>query len=116
MNSLPDLCCPRIEFPDADEYSEEVAMQQAWLAVPDELFLPACVRVAWNDASLFVHAVLQDADVFNPVDEFNTPSFNAGDVFEIFLRPEQQDAYFEFHVNPNNSLLQLRIPSADSFT
>ena len=33
----------------------------------------------------------------------------------IFLRPVTQDAYYEFHVGPQNQTFQLRVPSAAAF-
>lgn len=58
--------------------------------------------------SLALFATLRDRDVFNPVEHFNVPAFPHGDVFEIFLQPEGQAAYYEFHVTPGAALLQLR--------
>ena len=87
-------------------------MQQAWLAQPEPDLLPARVRAGWSADALIVEAELSDADIFNPVTEFNQTAFNNGDVFEIFLRPEGQEPYFEFHVTPTNQLLQLRFANA----
>lgn len=88
------------------------SMQQAWLAQPEPDLLPARVRVGWTRTALVVEAELPDRDIFNPVTEFNQAAFNAGDVFEIFLRPEGQTPYFEFHITPDNQLLQLRFADA----
>ena len=87
-------------------------MQQAWRTAPEPDLLPARVRVGWSRDALVVEAELPDRDIFNPVTEFNQAAFNAGDVFEIFLRPEAQEPYFEFHITPGNQLLQLRFASA----
>jgi hypothetical protein len=89
-------------------------MQQAWRQEPEPGFCPAVVRCGWNENNLLVHAVLEDVDIFNPVDTFNAPAYRFGDVFEIFLRPSGQEAYYEFHVNPRNQRYQVRIPSADA--
>lgn len=37
-----------------------------------------------------------------------------GDTFEIFLRPKGGEAYFEFHIAPNNLRLQMRFPNAEA--
>jgi len=37
-----------------------------------------------------------------------------GDTFEIFLRPEGQVGYVEFHVAPNNQRLQLRFAGPEA--
>jgi len=87
-------------------------MRQAWRPEPEADLLPARVRVGWNQDAMLVEAELPDRDIFNPVTEFNQAAFNAGDVFEIFLRPEAQEPYFEFHVTPSNQLLQLRFANA----
>jgi hypothetical protein len=68
------------------------------------------VRFAWNGASLLLHATLPDRDIFNPVTRFNEPAYLAGDVFEIFLRPHNQPAYFELHISPTNQRYQARFP------
>ena len=86
----------------------EWTMQQAWRAEPEPDLLPARVRVGWSREAMIVEAELSDRDMFNPVTEFNQAAYNQGDVFEIFLRPEWQAAYFEFHITPGNQVLQLR--------
>ena len=87
-------------------------MQQAWLAQPEPDLLPARVRLGWSQTALVVDAELSDRDIFNPVKEFNQIAYTEGDVFEIFLRPEGQEPYYEFHITPDNQLLQLRFPNA----
>lgn len=62
-----------------------------------------------------VFAELDDDDIYNPVTELNAHAYLHGDVFEIFLRPVGQDAYYEFHVGPQNQKFQMRIPSASDF-
>ena len=87
-------------------------MRQAWRAEPEPDLLPARVRVGWSESAMLVEAELSDRDIFNPITEFNQTAFNNGDVFEIFLRPEWQTPYFEFHITPSNQLLQLRFADA----
>lgn len=93
----------------------ELQLSQAWLEEPESDYLPATVRVGWISDALLVYAVLQDKDIFNPLAEDHCPSFDRGDVFEMFFRPAGQKSYREFHVNPNHARLQLRIPSASAF-
>lgn len=95
-------------FADADV----ICTRQAWRDSPQPEFRPAQIRTAWDGTHLFVYAVLDDEDIFNPERRFNEPSFRCGDVFEMFFRPANQEAYFEFHVSPFNQQFQLRIPSA----
>lgn len=94
----------------------EVWMGQAWRKEPTPGFQAASVRVGRSGGHLLVYAELQDVDIFNPVKEFNAPFFLQGDVFEIFLRPLQQERYYEFHVNPNNTQFQLSIPGQAAFS
>lgn len=121
---VPEIYAPKLDVTEsfswgdietAFEAARPVALQQAWQDRPDAGFRPASVRAGWNDDVLLVYAVLEDDHVFNPVTRFNQPAFTEGDVFEIFLRPHGQDAYFEFHINPNNQKFQLRIPSIEAF-
>ena len=120
----PELRCAKVsagvesswsELDTVFEGCETVELGQAWLDKPQPEFRPATVRAGWNEDALIVYAILEDDHIFNPVTEHNEPAFTKGDVFEIFLRPDGQDAYFEFHVNPQNQLFQLRIPSAVEF-
>jgi hypothetical protein len=83
---------------------------QPWLKKTEPLFAAAQVRVALSGMSLSVFATFRDHDVFNPVGHFNVPAFPHGDVFEVFLRPQGQAAYYEFHITPGGALLQLRWP------
>ena len=61
---------------------------------------------------MLVEAELTDYDMFNPAKNFNDVAYHIGDVFEIFVRPEGQDAYYEIHVTPDNQVLQLRLADA----
>ncbi len=120
----PDLKCKRLDADiDLDKFevsvfdkADRVSMGQFWRDVPDHDFRPATVCAAWTDAFLLVYAELEDNDIFNPVTVFNAPAFQHGDVFEIFIRPLSQEAYYEFHVSPRNQQLQLRMPSWNAFS
>ena len=83
---------------------------QTWREHSEPLFASGQVRVGLAGMSLALFATLRDRDVFNPVEHFNVPAHAHGDVFEIFLQPEGQGAYHEFHVTPGAALLQLRWP------
>ncbi len=122
--SGPTIRCAEIEAFQSDSWdvidaafatADTVKTRQFWRESPEKEFLPAVIRTARCAGNLLVYAVLDDADIFNPVTTFNKPSFQHGDVFETFLRPLGQEAYYEFHVTPQNQHFQLRIPSADAF-
>lgn len=122
--AIPRLTCKQIDVRFDMDWDvldgvfaevDPVNLGQAWNDRPQENLRPAAVRTARTEESLLVYAILEDEHIFNPVTEHNQPAFTKGDVFEIFLRPDGQDAYFEFHVNPRNQKFQLRIPSAEEF-
>jgi hypothetical protein len=54
-------------------------------------------------------------DIFNSASAMNERTWMTGDVFEIFLKPPGQEAYYEFHVTPGNQILQLRVPNMADF-
>ncbi len=122
--ALPEMRCPplppfAIDNWDAIQRVFEPLpawkLRQHWLPTPSPLLRGGTFRAGtWSDA-LVLHAELIDADIFNPVTEFNEFAFTKGDAFEMFLRPEGQDTYFEFHVTPFNQKLQLRFASAHAF-
>jgi hypothetical protein len=99
---------------EALRQAQPCPLRQAWLTAPQKELLPATVRTGWTDTDLIVFAELEDRDIFNPVTELNALSFRYGDVFEMFLRPEEQAAYCEFHVTPQNQKLQVRFPSSEA--
>jgi hypothetical protein len=101
-------CCLTdwMDRPPGDE--PVLIMRQAWKTHSD--LIGGNVRLAWNGESLLIHATLPDRDIFNPVTEFNEPAYLKGDVFEIFLRPVSQAAYYELHISPSNQHYQARFP------
>jgi hypothetical protein len=96
----------------AFEGAASQALGQAWLTEPEAGFMPAVVKVGWREQSLLVLAELTDSDIFTHAARSNEKLWELGDVFEIFLRPAEQQSYFEFHVAPSNLTLQLRFPNA----
>jgi hypothetical protein len=116
MNSTP-LYCPQIEVFSLTDWNGRspgdepvLVMRQAWNADSD--LEGGTVRFGWNGRGLLLHATLPDRDIFNPVTEFNEPAYLMGDVFEIFLRPVSQAAYYELHISPSNQLYQVRFPES----
>jgi hypothetical protein len=87
-------------------------MKQTWLQVPQQEFAPGLVFTGWKEADFFVFAELIDVDIFTFAKEHQQRLWMLGDTFEIFLRHPDQEAYFEFHIAPNNLRLQLRFPDA----
>jgi hypothetical protein len=87
-----------------------IPFQQAWLDETEAGFSPAVVRLGWHESSLLVFAELTDADIFNAATEINQPTWELGDVFEMFLQSVGKESYVELHVTPHNQRLQLRYP------
>jgi len=90
------------------------ALGQAWRAEAEPGFAPGQVRVGWRQDALLVFAELADQDIFTTATMLNQRMWELGDTFEIFLRPDGQSEYVEFHVTPNNQRLQLRFPSSEA--
>lgn len=117
--------CPRVipfllddwaSAAEAFKKSTPVYLGQHWLPQPEAGFLPTRVRTAWTDNALLVLAELDDTGIFNPSREFNAPAFKMGDVFEIFLRPIDQQAYYEFHIGPDNQKISTPSPIGKGFS
>ena len=90
--------------------ADSCEFQQAWRESPEPGFQPARVRVGHRDNALWVYAELSDLDIFNAAAHLNDATYAKGDIFEIFVRPLEQEDYFEFHVTPENQNLQLHWP------
>jgi len=102
--SLNTLAAVRRAFRD----STRIPLRQSWRPRPQAAFAPAVVSLGWRGNSLLVFAELTDRDIFTHAKKPNQRMWELGDVFEIFLCPVRQAAYYEFHVTPNNQWLQLR--------
>jgi hypothetical protein len=122
--SAPQLVCrplPEFDTNDWDSIAQAFAsaewvdFQQGWLPEPEAAFQQTIVRTGWRSDGLWVYAELNDVDIFNNSSVLNDETYN-GDFFEILVRPEVQDSYYEFHVTSNNNHLQLRYPDAKSFS
>ena len=86
-----------------------IEMGQAWLAAPEPDFLAAKVCVGRRGNSLIVSATMPDLDIFTKTTDANQRTWELGDVFEIFLKPEGEDFYRELHITPANTRTQLAI-------
>ena len=111
MQSIPEIdpgCEESVER--AFSRARSFPMRQPWLASADARLRPGSVRIGFNSGVIWVFAELFDDDIFNQIEGFNEVAFKGGDVFEMFFAPEGQQPYYEFHVTPGNSRLQLRFP------
>lgn len=83
-----------------------IALGQSWLPQPEPDFLGAEVRVGCIADQFLVFATIPDVDIFTRVTEPNQRTWELGDVFEIFLKPESESHYCELHVTPTNTRTQ----------
>jgi len=70
--------------------------------------MPGHVAISLSENEFVIRAELHDAHVMQEAFPFNFPAFMQCDAFEIFFGPADMKAYYELHVTPSNSLLQLR--------
>lgn len=67
--------------------------------------IPTEVRLLWDAKFLYVRFICEDNELYTPVNGRDAPLYN-GDVVEVFLDPKgDHRQYFEFEVNPDNSVL-----------
>lgn len=85
-----------------------ISLRQAWLAEPEPDLEATEVRVQWDADGLYVLARLEDRSIYSSSTDFNQPLWELGDAFEVFIRFDEADVYYEFHVSPNNHVMQLR--------
>ena len=86
---------------------------QPWLPQTDPAFAPGQVTLGLSENEFVIRAELTDAYPMQDVFPFNFPAFMQCDAFEIFLGPADEKAYYEFHVTPSNSILQLFFDGTD---
>jgi len=86
---------------------------QPWLPQTDPAFAPGQVTLGLSENELVIRAELTDAHPMQDVFPFNFPAFMQCDAFEIFLGPADGKDYYEFHVTPSNSILQLYFDGTD---
>ena len=113
-----ELICPTVSATSLSEWRDldrkeipKIQMGQTWREEAGQV--SGYVQIARNQSNLFVFAMLPDEDIFNPVTEFNQESWSQGDIFEMFLQPEGQRNYYEFHVSPRNQRYQLHLIKND---
>lgn len=69
------------------------------------------VRAGWMDRTICILAELEGENVSTRATHMNEMLWLMGECFEIFLKFEDDDRYLEFHIAPNNCVLQLLFPS-----
>ena len=74
------------------------------------------VRAGWTERSICVLAELQGNNISTRATRLNDFLWLLGECFEIFLKFEDDERYLEFHIAPNNCVLQLLFPSCLLYT
>lgn len=84
-------------------------LRQAWRADgPERGFRPGRVRVTWDEEGLEFAIVFTGVGARNRARRLNEPTWELGDVAEVFLARRGRPGYLEIHVTPENQRLQLR--------
>jgi len=69
---------------------------------------PTEMRMLWDDDNLYIHFVAYDADLMGTYTNRTDPLYSE-DAVEVFFQPDlTRGAYYEFEVNPINTLMALR--------
>ncbi len=87
-----------------------LAFAQHWQQTPEAGLKPGTVKVGRRESRLWALAEMEDDDIFNLAEEHNQPTWELGDVFEVFAQQQGGSAYVEAHVTPENRRLHLRFP------
>jgi len=123
VKPIPEITCPQLlELDKADlgairnafRAVKSLRFGQAWAATTPPQFFSGTASIAWNKTSFLVFAELEDKDIFTFARQDGERLWELGDTFEIFLRPINQQAYFEFHVASNNCRLQLHFADVNA--
>lgn len=88
-----------------------VPLQQAWR--PEGLesgFNPGWARIQHSPSALHFDVIFLGPKPSNRAVRLNDPTWEMGDVCEIFLQSGAQQRYVEIHITPENQRLQLEWP------
>ena len=67
-------------------------------------------KVKYDDKFLYLLAVLDDEDVVQTSREDQAPAYDTGDVIEVFLKPEDKSAFWEFYGTPWSKVTTIFYP------
>lgn len=83
-------------------------LRQAWRGRSEPGFQPGWARVTWSGRHLRYDILFAARAPRNRAHRLNEPTWELGDVCEIFVQLDDQSDYFELHVTPENQRLQSR--------
>lgn len=89
-----------------------LVFSQTWLpAGPEPGFQDSSACVTWEPSGLTFGIEMMGAGATNRARQLNEPTWELGDVAEVFIGVRERPDYFEFHVTPENQRLQLHFPA-----
>lgn len=112
---LPDQalrCSATDEILSIDGFDAE----SSWRVTPATRLLPSLgdaggqARCLYNDLGMAIYATGQDTYLRATITEHDGRTWD-DDVFELFVQPGDGDPYFEFHVTPAGTTLDMRLPA-----
>lgn len=122
-SSSSSIAVPGLQIPESAGWEEiESAFSEApalpfaqhWRSELEPRFRAGTVRLGWQGDRFLVFADLNDDHVTTRAIRRNEMLYTLGDVFEIFTGVKGNAAYIEYHFSPNDLILQLAFPAADS--
>ncbi len=91
--------------------SRQAGLPLCYLTGPREKFLSGIAFLGWNEGFLFIAASLQDTDLGSSASADSQHLWELGDVFEIFLRGENEPYYLELHISPTGHRSSCKSPA-----
>lgn len=76
---------------------------------------PGKVQLAWDDTYFYVGISCSDSDLVAEGLEDNLRHFELGDLFELFLKPDDQMWYWELYVTPRGKKTDFFFPGCGRF-
>lgn len=95
-------------FPLGADRPATFALGQPWRAKPEPGLRMTWVEAWYRSGCLEVRATMVDDEVFNDATAHNQRTWELGDVFEIFVRRDDEESYAEVHVTPDNVRIHFR--------
>ena len=98
------------ELPEALSPYAPLSFKQSWRTDLQLDFLPAQVHLGSDLKFLYGYTILHDLKIGNKSTRKGERTWEMGDLFEIFIKREDQSDYWELHVTPENFHLSLHLP------
>lgn len=88
-----------------------LVLRQSWNTQNEPGFRAGIVYFGVYDGALVGLAELVDDRIGNSATAPNSRTWETGDAFELFISDPAGDPYYEFHITPENQILQMRWPA-----